>query len=222
MNKFISELLKILNESNVPISAATIGGSGILGALGKKKVNDLDVNINTEEFEKILKHPNAIIDEMRPGQFRAKFNTNAGEIEMFTGPWVVGDKDYMTGETPVVEIDGVKYWSPEHTLDWKERMNRPKDLADIELLKNIVRKSSFILSKRAKLKDKNYKILYHIGWRPAQPKPLKQDYKDRMPIPIEEGVFLSDNPIRVSAYHNIRGHAYAYQVPEFVIKESGG
>lgn len=157
--KFVSELARILGEAGVPLSAVTIGGSGVLGALGKKKVKDLDVNVDPKEFPKVLKHPDAAIDEMRPGQLRAKFDTAAGEIEMFTGPWVVGEKDYMTDETPVVEMGGLRYWSPEHALEWKTQMNRPKDLADIELLKGVTRKATFALSKRASYADEVLDVL---------------------------------------------------------------
>lgn len=148
-DRFVSELIRILKEAGVPISAATIGGSGILGALGKKKVKDLDVNIESDEFEKILRHPDAVVDEMRPGQLRARFDTQAGEIEMFTGPWIVGEKDYMTDETPVAEIGGFRYWAPEHALEWKKQMGRPKDVPDIELLESVT-KTAFFLSKRAR------------------------------------------------------------------------
>lgn len=79
------------------------------------------------------------------------------------------------------------------------------------------------------------KTLYHIGNRPGQPKPKKRkkQWNSRaregeawtrpwLDKPVESGVFLTDNPVQVALNHRVKGNVYAYSVPNWVIKESGG
>ena len=98
--------------------------------------------------------------------------------------------------------------------------------------------------------QKSKKILYHIGPRPAAPKPKmssiidweqydrdraagQQDprlvkFADRAWVrhwlnsPVESGVFLTPSPVDVSRNHGRSGNVYAYRVPGWVIDKSGG
>lgn len=157
----INEFKKILDEVGAGYENVVIGGSAILGGLGLKKINDLDVNVGAEEFEKLKKHPDAVIDEKRPGTWRIRFQTDAGEIEVFSSPWIFGEEDYMAEGTPTTELQGIKHWAPEHALKWKKFMNRPKDKSDIELLeKQIKGEMNFKISKRADFADE---VLEDLG-----------------------------------------------------------
>ena len=83
------------------------------------------------------------------------------------------------------------------------------------------------------------RVLYHIGKRPASPKPAHSQAarytgrkgQDETPEgkwerpgikPTKSGVFLTNNPHRVATKHGVHGHVYAYRVPEHVIHKSGG
>jgi len=67
------------------------------------------------------------------------------------------------------------------------------------------------------------RTLYHIGKRPASPKPHKSGGAwSRAHGKIKEGVFLSSNPAGIWTNHGIKGNVYSYDVPEWVIAESGG
>jgi DNA-binding NarL/FixJ family response regulator len=77
------------------------------------------------------------------------------------------------------------------------------------------------------------RILYHIGKRPAQPKPKRAGWRDVgqddsdwvrpwLDSPVPKGVFLSSNPVLVAINHGVYGHVYAYEVPQWVIKKAGG
>ena len=78
------------------------------------------------------------------------------------------------------------------------------------------------------------RTLYYIGKNKAQPKPKRVNHwSDRgqpepdwvrpwLDAPVQSGVFLSPNPLNVFNYHGVFGHVYAYDVPEWVIKESRG
>jgi len=76
-----------------------------------------------------------------------------------------------------------------------------------------------------------YKTLYHIGPRPASPKPFKggkrfggagawkRYYHNK---PIKNGVFMSDDWEGVWMNHGISGNIYAYKIPMAAIEEAGG
>ena len=79
---------------------------------------------------------------------------------------------------------------------------------------------------------KGKRILYHAGQRPAAPKP-KARWLDRgqgdnewmrywLDSPVKSGVFLTPNPVDIAQFHGVSGNVYAYRVPEWVIKKSGG
>ena len=138
----IGYLINILNDMNVSKSEVIIGGSGILGALGLKSVGDLDITIpDKKAWRRISQHPNGIVDEIRPGNPRVRFDFPEGELEIFTGPWKVDERDFAENML-LTDVEGISHWSPEHTLEWKQMMNRPKDQSDIELLEGLNKKSS--------------------------------------------------------------------------------
>jgi hypothetical protein len=65
---------------------------------------------------------------------------------------------------------------------------------------------------------KNKRTLYHIGPRPAEPKPAtRHAYRG-----YESGLFMTNNPIGIAKNHGIYGNVYAYKVPEWAITKAGG
>jgi len=99
------------------------------------------------------------------------------------------------------------------------------------------------LSEKELSGDKAKRTLYHVGRRPARPVPKMKwiedwgDWSADSPIsreadrewkrywleqPVESGVFFTSNPVGISMNHGVPGHAYAYKIPEWVIKKSGG
>jgi len=73
--------------------------------------------------------------------------------------------------------------------------------------------------------QKDKKLLYHIGPRPAEPKPTTPEtYVWGRPHRVmpDTGVFMSPNYIDISKFHGISGNVYAYSVPHWVIKKNKG
>jgi len=76
------------------------------------------------------------------------------------------------------------------------------------------------------------RTLYHIGKRPAQPRPNIKGWTWNPDGPYKRkwlpggtysvGVFLTPDPLSVAKHHGVMGHVYAYKVPEKVIRDSGG
>ena len=78
--------------------------------------------------------------------------------------------------------------------------------------------------------QKNKRTLYHIGKRPASPKPAERWgakgeegwSRDWIEGPVKSGVFLTPNPTDIAWNHGVSGNVYAYKVPHWVIEKSGG
>ena len=92
--------------------------------------------------------------------------------------------------------------------------------------------------RRERGEEKRTRVLYHIGKKPGFPHPAQSGWAkntgSRDPDreqgvwhrkgrkPASSGVFLSNNPKRVAPMHGVFGNVYAYDVPEKVIRKSGG
>lgn len=140
--QLIGELRSILSASGVPDGNPIVGGSGILGALGLKDPKDLDVHVTPKAFKSISKHPDARTGEASmSGDPVVRFDTPSGEIEIFTGSWNMGGKSFAR-KVKTVEMDGIRHWAPEVALDWKQRMNRPKDQPDIQALQSHMKQAA--------------------------------------------------------------------------------
>ncbi len=74
-------------------------------------------------------------------------------------------------------------------------------------------------------------ILYHIGYRPAQPVPRGEKTREQggkswdrwwLKQPVTSGVFLTPDWRAVAIHHMVDGHVYCYETPQRVIQQSGG
>jgi len=144
------------------------------------------------------------------------------------------------GETSAADI---------HSQEYEARYDAPP--ADHDELMTHLKKHLGESIQEKKLRGKKTKrVLYHIGRRPAEPKPKMKWLTDwdsnaidpktgekgdfvRIGVddawrrwwiegPIKSGVFLSPNPNAISSFHGRTGHVYAYKVPQWVIAKSGG
>ena len=88
------------------------------------------------------------------------------------------------------------------------------------------------VTSEAKASRKSKVTLYHIGRRPAAPKPKTRWSGSGQPSgswkrpwlekDVESGVFLSPSPANIAVHHGIRGNVYAYKIPRWVIDKAGG
>jgi len=150
----------------------------------------------------------------------------AVEFMMLTehyGPWEGVDGVPATGRQK-------KRWR-EGGVPLPKRSKRPKPLA--------MDMSSILQDRKAS----GSRMMYHIGKRPAQPRPATWDMAslylnyDELPhlggpaegwrrpwldAPVPVGVFLTPDPVQVAIKHYVVGTVYAYSVPEWVIKAAKG
>lgn len=124
---------KLLSDLGLSSSNSIIIGSGILGALGIRKSNDVDV-VTTEAIYDVLKSDRQFQVSDNHGEVLVK-----EPLEVRTS-WHVLDKDYRYEDfLPYsVIIQGIRYITPEFLLkakkSWVNDNPRPKDIEDIDLL----------------------------------------------------------------------------------------
>ena len=92
---------------------------------------------------------------------------------------------------------------------------------------NPIRQYTRCLLEKQQRVQKSKRILYHIGPRPAAPKPLSRpgEFGWRrywLDQDVESGVFFSPNPFDIAQYHGVDGNVYTYKIPEWVIAKAGG
>ena len=132
MNNKFKELLEKFKELNLPGGEYAIYGSGPLGVRDIRDVNDLDIIVTDSLYQELKNKYNK-----DPEKERIK----VGEIEIYP-IWVWGPEfDGLEDSIKEAEIiDGLKFVNLSHLLKWKEKMGRPKDLKDIELINQYLKK----------------------------------------------------------------------------------
>ena len=122
MNKqeLIQKYHQFLTVNNLLAEDVVVGAGGVMCLLGlREQTEDIDVDV-----------PKDIFDHFAAGGYPS---------HMFGDVKVIGVTDYIdlhlrtnTGQT--VLTDGVCHYTPEVTLAFKRRLNRPKDQSDIAAL----------------------------------------------------------------------------------------
>lgn len=111
----------------VPKEDIVVVGGGLLDALGLRESHDLDVMVRPEVFDALKKSGDYDTGISGDDEYCRK-----DEVEVW-GTWYGETFDEVANGAVV--HDGVRYLSPEKIIEFKQAKARPKDLADIELLK---------------------------------------------------------------------------------------
>lgn len=143
MNTFL-EKLKELDKLNLPKKNYAITGSGPLAIRNIRNANDIDILVKKDTWEN-LKTKYTSYDEN---------HIKIGNIEIW--------KDFIN-LTPIINevidsaeiIEKYPFVTLEHTISWKKFLNREKDLKDIKLIENFLKKKK----KRFKTCVSSYLIL---------------------------------------------------------------
>jgi len=118
---------------NFPIGEYVITGSGLLGALGLREANDLDVAI-TPKLLKKLRATGKWKEKLRHNKL--KLFLESDNVDVITQlDW---DKYPTTVEEAIKSatiIEGIPFLNFEQTILFKTALGREKDFKDIELLK---------------------------------------------------------------------------------------
>lgn len=125
-----ADITQALNDLNLPKGTYVVIGSGILAALEIRDTSDIDLVVS----------PETIADLMAQG-WKVVANSWGKQLlthDVFEADISWDDPDENPNLESLLEtsqiIEGIPYVSLERVLEWKRRMRRPKDEADIPLI----------------------------------------------------------------------------------------
>ena len=122
---------------NLPLGQYVVVGGGVLAAHGIRDFKDIDILITEELF-----------DELKKNGWTVKVtswgsnNVVNGIVE--AGPGIVSCKNYEPDITKVIKeadiINGIPFMNLYELMKFKKALGREKDLADISLINNYLKK----------------------------------------------------------------------------------
>jgi hypothetical protein len=159
--KYLKELDKVLEQANVPKKDVVVGGSGVMGAEGLRKIDDLDIAPTPQAFRKLVKAHGVEAKVVRKGTPDetpiAKIKTPKVLIELAPLPWTTKGKD-LFGKAKT-EYHGYPHWDLEQVRSYKEILGREKDQRDLKLIdKHLAKHSSFHQGFQAELEKLSYTV----------------------------------------------------------------
>lgn len=130
------KLLKELKKLDLPTKSYAIFGSGPMGIRGMIESHDFDILVTPELFKKMAeKYP---VKKAKSGDDLIEI----GDLEFF--PTWTFTKKYLPSTAELIStaeiIKGIPFVKLEHVRTWKEHMGRPKDLEDIKLMDEFLKK----------------------------------------------------------------------------------
>ena len=123
-------MLDRVRALSLPEGEYIVIGSGVMDALGLRESQDVDLVVSSQLFielrsrgwKKFIEHDQQVL----------KYS----DAEAWT-TWSYNGKDLELIELldHTMQIEDINFISPQFLKNWKTEKSRPKDLADIELLK---------------------------------------------------------------------------------------
>jgi len=128
------KLMKKFKELRLPNREYFVYGSGPLGVRGIREVNDLDVFVIDDLYEKLKgEYPQNVKED----------KIEIGEIEIYS-PWMWDWEDSVGDLKTVMKraelIDGIRFMLLKDLITLKKKMGRQKDFKDIKLIEDYLRK----------------------------------------------------------------------------------
>jgi hypothetical protein len=117
-----------IGQLHFPKDSFMVVGSGILNALHIRTSNDIDMIISKELFH-LLKNRSWKLAERADGTIKITYK----QFECMTD-WYGKTLEVMLKDA--IYIDGVPYMSLDDVYEWKQHLGRPKDITDLQLIKN--------------------------------------------------------------------------------------
>lgn len=146
----MEEMLKKLEELNLPKDQFAVFGSGPMAIRGMREAGDLDLIVTDKLWQQLIDDGHKVIKETWHEMEQADGKTidhyreyvvlvPAPNIEVFNKwPFVSASADELVAEAKM--IDGVPFVSLDRVIEWKTGFNRPKDHKDVEMIKKFLEK----------------------------------------------------------------------------------
>lgn len=125
--EFIKRYHDFIEKENLQNELCPVGSGGVLLLLNlRKQTQDIDLAVPFKVFEKFK----------NSGKYKLSY---FGKTPVLTYDDYIDLHEHdLTIDTTI--INGVCCWTPEYTLSFKKRLNRPKDQEDIIKLEKLLNK----------------------------------------------------------------------------------
>ena len=132
-------VIEEVRKLNLPAGEYLVLGSGILGALGIREVEDIDLLVSPRVFE-MLRAKGWAYDEIEI-EGKTREHLARGSVEVYRDFWYGGNHpDPATLIADPYMMDGIPFLSLQKLSEIKRILARPKDLRDIELIETYLSK----------------------------------------------------------------------------------
>ena len=133
-------IIQTVQKLDLPSSQYAVFGSGLLDVLGLKKANDIDLIVAKGLFKSLAREDSweqCIYPDGHDGLKRPALN-----VELFyQSDMPLCDADGVERMIQnAINIQGVRFVQLDDILTWKQALGREKDIHDIELIKEYMRR----------------------------------------------------------------------------------
>lgn len=132
-NKFDS-----IRKLNFEIGDYILTGSSPMGIRGLREINDVDIVVSNRLWEKLEKQYGSNDDNGNKKIIISEDIEVFGEASFYNFEKNENDPSIDERIEKADIIDGLAFESLEHVLYYKTKMGRPKDLKDIELIRQFI------------------------------------------------------------------------------------
>lgn len=142
-----AEKFSKLAKLNFPLGQYAITGSGPMGIRNLRKINDIDIIVSQELWDKLVKEYGVTKSKLNESIEIQKIVISPeieafGESSFISFSFKKNKIDNNANDPTVTErikaaeiINGLAFESLEHNIYFKQKMGREKDLKDIEMIK---------------------------------------------------------------------------------------
>ncbi len=128
-------IVRRFQELGLPADQCVVIGSGILDALGLRESDDIDLVVSSDVFATL----------QADGSWTAKEKHNdivllKDDAEVWQDWGADEEASFLSLYENSVIIDGVHFVNPQFLLAWKKQQSREKDVKDIQLLEEYLRR----------------------------------------------------------------------------------
>ncbi len=127
-------IIERVKALGLPLDEIVVIGSGLLDALHLRESNDIDLVVSEALFIKLQSTSGYTLSYLHGEQRLEK-----GDVEIWRTWGAREDETYEMLQSEGVEVDGVRFCSPQIIIRHKQERQTPKDVRDTRLLREYLR-----------------------------------------------------------------------------------
>jgi hypothetical protein len=138
------DVLAEVRQLKLPLGEYIVLGSGILGVLGIREINDIDLLVTEKIFNQLRASEGWVFDVVQiEGRSRERLSCEGKKFEVYKDFWYGGNEiDSKELISSAEVIHGIAFLTLEKLKEIKQVLNRDKDIKDISLIDEYLKKST--------------------------------------------------------------------------------